>query len=205
MSCGDVVLACVYVVLSTKSFVSNAPTNRKNQACVGNKCKCVCFLRYCEPTDTSDSTLRLYFCLRFRVVFNPNAWCKRAPGFFFFLYAFYFCRSLSFATNALNQKPRINQIARFVVIVSCVFVHFSTLTSGANARLRFFSFICACYFCICVRFATPAIFRNPRLLHFARYVVIFACVFAYFVTITLGANASRRFFLPLCAYFFANT
>ena len=44
MSCGDVVLACVYVVLSTKSFVSNAPTNRKNQACVGNKCECVCIL-----------------------------------------------------------------------------------------------------------------------------------------------------------------
>ncbi len=44
MSCGDVVLACVYVVLSTKSFVSNAPTTRKNQACVGNMCECVCIL-----------------------------------------------------------------------------------------------------------------------------------------------------------------
>jgi len=58
--------------------------------------------------------------------------------FFFSLCACYFCRSLSFATNALYRKPRINQVARFVVIVSCIFVHFSTLTSGANARLRFF-------------------------------------------------------------------
>ncbi len=161
-----------------------------------------CCLRYCEPTDTSASTLRLYFCLRFRVVFNPNAWCKCLSALFFFLMRMLFLQKLEFCDERVISKTTHKSnctICRNCFLRIRVFFNTNVWCKCASA---FFGFICACYFCIYVSFTTPGIFRNPRLLRFARFVVIFACVFVYFVTLTLSANAHRRLFLSLCAYFF---
>jgi len=137
MSCSDVVLACVYVVLSTKSFVSNAPTNRKNQACVGNKCECVCILLPAllrnPATDISDCTSRRYFCLRFRVVFNPNAWCKRASAFFFFPIRILFLQKLELCDERVKSKT----------------THKSNCTICGNCFLRIRAFFNTNVWCKC--------------------------------------------------------